>query len=230
MPGDTEPAATGDAFRITHTEADTGGAYVRAEAVVRPLPGRGAQAPAPTHRRWFEEAGPTLHVHPGKRERIEVLEGRYRVRVGRRVRTLEAGESIDIPAGRTHAHWNGRPARAHRGRAPPGHLLRRGVHRALPPGPGRYRAVERPPAPAPAGRDQRHLSRRRVHGVRCRSGCRRCSTAQPPRSRAGSATARTDRGHHRPRRAWGGSRRLPRAPRSHILSLEALPLGRDRAR
>jgi mannose-6-phosphate isomerase-like protein (cupin superfamily) len=43
-----------------------------------------------------------LHVHPRDAERIAVLHGALDVRVGRRRRTLRAGEELTVPAGVPH--------------------------------------------------------------------------------------------------------------------------------
>lgn len=93
-------------FRIVKSAAETGGEYVRAEAVVRPLPGRSTPSVELPHPRWFEEAGPTAHLHPLQEESIEVLSGEYRVRIGKSEHTLKEGERIDIPRNTPHAHWN----------------------------------------------------------------------------------------------------------------------------
>jgi mannose-6-phosphate isomerase-like protein (cupin superfamily) len=65
--------------------------------------------------RW--DAGgspPPGHFHPAQDEHFEVLEGRLSVRVDGAQRTLEPGESIDIPRGAVHQMWNegAVPARA----------------------------------------------------------------------------------------------------------------------
>ncbi len=100
-------------FRIVRSAAETDGACVRAEAVVRPLPGASDDTWQLPHRRWFEEAGATRHIHPTKRERIEVLDGTYHVRIGRGTQVLGEGDHVDIPPNTRHAHWNGteRPVR-----------------------------------------------------------------------------------------------------------------------
>ena len=95
------------ALRITHRGADTDGTCVRAEAVVRPLPGRAASdVPDLPRRRWFEETGALAHVHPAQEEAIEVLDGIYTVRVNGTDRRLAAGERVVIPKNTAHAHWN----------------------------------------------------------------------------------------------------------------------------
>lgn len=94
-------------LRITHRGGDTDGACVRAEAVVRPLPGQAAaDVPELPHRRWFEETGAVSHIHPAQEEVIEVLDGAYTVRVGGNDYRLEPGERTVIPKNTAHAHWN----------------------------------------------------------------------------------------------------------------------------
>jgi len=53
-------------------------------------------------------------VHPTSKRTIRVTEGELRCRVDGVERTLKAGESIVVPAGSAHCHWNptGREARA----------------------------------------------------------------------------------------------------------------------
>jgi mannose-6-phosphate isomerase-like protein (cupin superfamily) len=52
-------------------------------------------------------SAPPGHFHPDQDEHFEVLEGRLTVRVDGEERTLEPGESIDIPRGTVHQMWNG---------------------------------------------------------------------------------------------------------------------------
>ena len=47
-----------------------------------------------------------LHAHLRQDERVEVLEGCVTVRVGRRERTLAAGESVDVPRRKMHVVRN----------------------------------------------------------------------------------------------------------------------------
>lgn len=56
---------------------------------------------------------PPAHLHPAQHEHFEVVEGTLRVLVGDAERLLEAGDTLDIPAGTVHAMTasNG-PARA----------------------------------------------------------------------------------------------------------------------
>ena len=113
MDTETETFAETPPFRIARSAADTGGAYVRAEAIVRPLPGRSTPHAEHSHPRWFEEAGPTAHLHPIQEERIEVLSGEYRVRVGKTEHALKRGERIELPKNTPHAHWNPTDRAAH---------------------------------------------------------------------------------------------------------------------
>jgi quercetin dioxygenase-like cupin family protein len=57
-------------------------------------------------------SAPPAHFHPDQDEHFEVLEGRLSVRVDREERTLEPGESIEIPRGTVHQMWNGGDAQA----------------------------------------------------------------------------------------------------------------------
>ena len=57
-------------------------------------------------------SAPPGHFHPDQDEHFEVLEGRLSVRVDGQQRTLEPGESIDIPRGTVHQMWNGGDAQA----------------------------------------------------------------------------------------------------------------------
>ncbi len=58
---------------------------------------------------YFLPAGgsvPLAHVHPRQEERFEVVSGRARIRVGRRLRGASAGESVVVPRGVVHRLWN----------------------------------------------------------------------------------------------------------------------------
>jgi len=46
----------------------------------------------------------TPHVHPGQRERHEVIEGSMRIKRGGVESTLHPGDAIETPAGRAHTH------------------------------------------------------------------------------------------------------------------------------
>jgi quercetin dioxygenase-like cupin family protein len=49
---------------------------------------------------------PPKHFHPEQDEHFEVLAGSLRVRIDGEERTLEAGDTIDIPRGAVHQMWN----------------------------------------------------------------------------------------------------------------------------
>lgn len=58
---------------------------------------------------YFLPAGgsvPLAHVHPEQDERFEIVAGRARIRIGRRIVHAAAGESIDVPRGTVHRLWN----------------------------------------------------------------------------------------------------------------------------
>lgn len=94
-------------LRITHRGADTNGTRVRAEAIVRPLPGwAAADVAILPHQRWFEETGIISHIHPIQEETIEVLDGTYMVRIDGIDYRLAAGERTIVPKNTAHAHWN----------------------------------------------------------------------------------------------------------------------------
>ena len=80
---------TGECLIFHATSAETGGAFVRFETVVRP---GGTVAAA--------------HVHPYQTERFDVLAGTLGVRSGRRTAELGAGESVEIEPGVPHKFWN----------------------------------------------------------------------------------------------------------------------------
>src|SRR5438093_879714 len=46
------------------------------------------------------------HVHPRQEERFEIVSGRARIRVGRRLERGGAGESVVVPRGTVHRLWN----------------------------------------------------------------------------------------------------------------------------
>ena len=74
-------------FRETAT--DTGGELLRLDFYVAPGGFLGNE-----------------HLHPGQEERIEILAGTLRCRIGGRDRTACAGEAIAIPPGVPHTLWN----------------------------------------------------------------------------------------------------------------------------
>jgi len=46
------------------------------------------------------------HLHPKQEERIEVLSGALRCRLGGRERTLGRGDAVAVPMGTPHTLWN----------------------------------------------------------------------------------------------------------------------------
>jgi len=84
-----ENPATGERLVFRRTAADSGGAVLAFD--------------------YFLPAGgsvPLAHVHPRQEERFEILSGRARIRVGRRLRRATAGESVLVPRGTVHRLWN----------------------------------------------------------------------------------------------------------------------------
>jgi quercetin dioxygenase-like cupin family protein len=77
-------------MRFVRTVAQTSGEVVEVEASYEP-----------------GSVEPLVHFHPRQDEHFEILAGAMRVRVGDEERDLRAGETLDIPAGTTHAWWNG---------------------------------------------------------------------------------------------------------------------------
>jgi mannose-6-phosphate isomerase-like protein (cupin superfamily) len=53
------------------------------------------------------------HLHPKQEERIEVLSGTLRCRVGGHERDLDRGEAVTVPPGTTHTLWNEGKVEAH---------------------------------------------------------------------------------------------------------------------
>jgi mannose-6-phosphate isomerase-like protein (cupin superfamily) len=53
------------------------------------------------------------HLHPKQEERIEVLSGSLRCRIGGRERTIEQGEVVTALPGITHTLWNEDEEEAH---------------------------------------------------------------------------------------------------------------------
>lgn len=78
------------------TAADTGGELLRLDFYVGPGGFLGNE-----------------HLHPRQEERIEVLSGTLRCRVGGRERDLAEGEAITVPQGVTHTLWNEAEEEAH---------------------------------------------------------------------------------------------------------------------
>lgn len=92
----TQPSS-GDSLIVLTTTEESAGALFRFEYVSR------AATPAPSD-----------HLHTVQEERLEVLTGSLRCRVGDEERELGAGDHVVIPPGVPHAIWNpdGAEARA----------------------------------------------------------------------------------------------------------------------
>jgi quercetin dioxygenase-like cupin family protein len=84
-----ENPVTGERLIFHETSADTGGAYVRFETIVR---SGGAVAAA--------------HVHPYQTERFDVICGTLGVKTGRVKAEYGAGETVEIEPGTPHKFWN----------------------------------------------------------------------------------------------------------------------------
>jgi quercetin dioxygenase-like cupin family protein len=89
-----ENPITGQTLTFRRTAGDTGGALLEVESSWEP----GGQEPP-------------AHYHPSQDEHFEVLEGELRARVGDAARTVQAGETFDVPAGTPHSMWNPGPER-----------------------------------------------------------------------------------------------------------------------
>jgi mannose-6-phosphate isomerase-like protein (cupin superfamily) len=88
--GDTlDNPMTGERIVFRTTAAESGGALVSFDYF---LPCGGSV--------------PLAHVHPLQEERFEIVSGRARVRVGRRVLRASAGESVFVPPRTIHRLWN----------------------------------------------------------------------------------------------------------------------------
>lgn len=95
----TDPTS-GQKITFLQTAADTGGALLEMETT------------------YVDRGGkPPMHRHPAQAERFEVLDGELRVRLGRKRRTLRAGDVLEVPARTAHAmhgsaraRWEVRPA------------------------------------------------------------------------------------------------------------------------
>jgi mannose-6-phosphate isomerase-like protein (cupin superfamily) len=68
---------------------------------------------------------PPAHLHPAQDEHFEVLAGALRTRVDGRDRTLEPGQTLDVPRGVAHQMWNdgAEPARVRWTTSPAGRTL-----------------------------------------------------------------------------------------------------------
>src|SRR5438128_12081109 len=88
--GDTlENPVTGERLVFRRTTDDSGGAVLSFDYS---LPAGGSV--------------PLAHVHPRQEERFEIVSGRAKIRVGRRLRRAGAGESVVVPRGTVHRLWN----------------------------------------------------------------------------------------------------------------------------
>jgi quercetin dioxygenase-like cupin family protein len=86
QPGETlVNPETGQKLTFRRTTAETGGELVEVESE---LPAGAPKPPA--------------HYHPRQEEHFELLAGRVDVRLGKERRVLEAGDTLDIPAGVVH--------------------------------------------------------------------------------------------------------------------------------
>ncbi len=58
-------------------------------------------------------SAPPKHLHPAQDEHFEVLAGRLESKVNGQKRTLDVGDTLDVPRGAVHQMWNpgGEPAR-----------------------------------------------------------------------------------------------------------------------
>jgi mannose-6-phosphate isomerase-like protein (cupin superfamily) len=84
-----ENPVTGERLVFRRTAADSGGALLSFD--------------------YFLPAGgsvPLAHVHPRQEERFEIVSGRARIRVGRRLQRAQAPESVVVPRGTIHRLWN----------------------------------------------------------------------------------------------------------------------------
>src|SRR5213593_1389201 len=84
-----ENPVTGERLVFRRTTADSGGAVL---SFAYFLPAGGSV--------------PLAHVHPRQEERFEIVSGRARIRVGRRLRHAKAGEHVLVPRGTVHRLWN----------------------------------------------------------------------------------------------------------------------------
>jgi quercetin dioxygenase-like cupin family protein len=89
-PGQTlENPVTGERFTFTQTAATTGGELLAFELGLRP-----------------GGAVPISHVHPIQTERFEVVEGRMRFRLGRRMVEAGPGDVVEVAPGVRHGFAN----------------------------------------------------------------------------------------------------------------------------
>src|SRR2546430_127435 len=83
-----ENPVTGERLVFRRTTPDSGGAVL-----VRLFSSRGRSVPL-------------AHVHPRQEERFEIVSGRARIRVGRRLQRAGPGESVVVPRATVHRLWN----------------------------------------------------------------------------------------------------------------------------
>jgi quercetin dioxygenase-like cupin family protein len=89
-PGQTlENPVTGERFTFTDTAATTGGELLSFELALRP-----------------GGAVPISHVHPVQAERFEVVAGRMRFRLGRRMVEAGPGDVVEVAPGARHGFAN----------------------------------------------------------------------------------------------------------------------------
>jgi quercetin dioxygenase-like cupin family protein len=89
-PGQTlENPVTGERFTFTDTAATTGGELLAFELALRP-----------------GGAVPISHVHPVQAERFEVVAGRMRFRLGRRMVEAGPGDVVEVAPGDRHGFAN----------------------------------------------------------------------------------------------------------------------------
>jgi quercetin dioxygenase-like cupin family protein len=91
-----ESPINGQRAVFRETAEDTGGELLRLDFFVAPGGFLGSE-----------------HLHPKQEERIKVLSGTLRCRIGGRERSVGAGEAIDIPPGVAHTLWNESQEEAH---------------------------------------------------------------------------------------------------------------------
>ncbi len=91
-----ESPTNGQRAIFRETAKDTGGALLRLDFFVAPGGFLGSE-----------------HLHPRQEERVEVLSGTLRCRVGGRERNVGAGEAVTVPPGIPHTLWNESQEQAH---------------------------------------------------------------------------------------------------------------------
>ncbi len=78
---------TGEKAVFLQTAADTNGELLQMEFQLKP------------------GSSPKMHIHLDVDERIEVIAGRVRVKVGKEERVLGPGEAAELPRGKTHTFY-----------------------------------------------------------------------------------------------------------------------------